>query len=35
MGVRAYKPYNASTRQSVVSDCVESTKSEPEKSLTT
>jgi len=35
MGVRAYKPYTASTRQTVVSDFVEITKSEPEKSLTT
>jgi large subunit ribosomal protein L2 len=35
MGVRAYKPYTASTRQTVVSDFAEITKSEPEKSLTT
>lgn len=35
MGTRSYRPYTPSSRQRVVSDFVEITKSEPEKSLTT
>jgi large subunit ribosomal protein L2 len=34
MGTRSYRPYTPSTRQSVVSDFAEVTKSKPEKSLT-
>lgn len=34
MGIRSYRPYTPSTRQSVVSDFGEITKSEPERSLT-
>lgn len=35
MGTRSYRPYTPSTRQCVVSDFSEITKSEPERSLTT
>ena len=35
MGTRSYRPYTPSSRQRVVSDFAEITKSEPEKSLTT
>lgn len=34
MGIRTYRPYTPGTRQAVVSDFSEITKSEPEKSLT-
>jgi large subunit ribosomal protein L2 len=34
MGTRSYRPYTPSTRQVIVSDFAEITKSEPEKSLT-
>jgi large subunit ribosomal protein L2 len=34
MGTRSFRPYTASTRQAVIADFAEITKSEPEKSLT-
>ncbi|MDD1438537.1 50S ribosomal protein L2, partial [Dolichospermum sp. ST_sed10] len=34
MGTRSYRPYTPSTRQVIISDFAEITKTEPEKSLT-